>query len=189
VKKNQVPVVPPTATGNLDSDEFGREILNRYLSGGGDWYIISDSKWSDYMSNNPTLKEDLQERAVANAQFMLKNGYTSINIDESYPMEIENGEAMIGYQYLHGTNQDLGGFSRLGVATMTPSSSGGRNVTFSMAYTWNDAIDPNPKYSTDVVKSSFAEIITLGKAASYNIHITWLQTIVIHLDSNGTITP
>ena len=188
-KEKQVPPIPPKETGHLDRDEFGIDILKRYLSGGGDWYITNDEQWSTYMANNPTLKEDLELRAIENAQFMQNNGYSSIIIDERYPMEIENGEAMIGYQYLHGTNNDVGGFQRLGFATMSPTSDGGSDVTLKMSYTWNDVIDPNPQYLTDVIKSSIGEIITLGKATPYTIRISWTQTIVVHLDSNGAVIP
>lgn len=38
----------------------------------------------------------------------------SIDIDVITAMEIENGEDIIGYQYLHGTNADAGGFKIVG---------------------------------------------------------------------------
>jgi hypothetical protein len=187
-KKKPTPIVPPKKSGNLDSDKLGRAILNRYLTNGGDWFITSDQEWANYMADNPTLKEDLNARSVKNAKFMLDNGYSSILIDERYPMEIENGEAIIAYQYLHGTDNTVGDFHRLGTATMSKTSNGGHNVTFSLAYTWNDIIDPNLKYKTDKDKSSFAKIITLGMATPYNIHITWTQTTIVHLNSNGNAT-
>lgn len=40
---------------------------------------------------------------------------TSIDINVTTAMEIENGEDIIGYQYLHGTNADAGGFQSLDV--------------------------------------------------------------------------
>lgn len=39
---------------------------------------------------------------------------TSIDINVTTAMEIENGEDIIGYQYLHGTNADAGGFQIVG---------------------------------------------------------------------------
>jgi hypothetical protein len=86
-------------------------------------------------------------------------------------------------------SQDVGGFQRLGFATMSQTSGGGSDVTFKMTYTWNDVIDPNPQYVTDVIKSNIGEIITLGNAAPYTIRISWTQTIVVHLDSNGIVIP
>jgi hypothetical protein len=50
-------------------------------------------------------------------------------------MEIENGEAIIGYRYLHGTDATVGGFERLGSATMMQNSDEGYDITFSMSYT------------------------------------------------------
>lgn len=57
-----------------------------------------------------------------------------------------------------------------------------------MTYTWNDVIDPNPQYATDNWKSTVAEIITLGQAEAYEIHISWTERTVVHLDSNGNPT-
>jgi len=37
------------------------------------------------------------------------NGST-VDFDRTISMEIENGEQIIGYQYLHGTSDDVGGF-------------------------------------------------------------------------------
>jgi hypothetical protein len=188
-KSNQVPPIPPKKAGHLDRDEFGLAILGRYLTGGDDWIILYEPKWTEYMSNNPTLSEDLDQRAAENALFMYDNGYSRISIDESYAMEIENGEAIIGYQYLHGTDATVGGFERLGSATMMQNSDGGYDITFSMSYTWNDIIDPNPKYTTDKIKSNFAEKLTFGKADPYTIRISWTQTTFIHLDSQGNVIP
>jgi hypothetical protein len=42
--------------------------------------------------------------------------------------------------------------------------------------TWNDIIDPNPKYKTDTWKSRYAETCTGGRAAAYKISITWNET-------------
>jgi len=39
---------------------------------------------------------------------------TTIGIDVTKKAEIENGESIIGYQYLHGTNADAGGLHVFG---------------------------------------------------------------------------
>ena len=44
---------------------------------------------------------------------------TSVQITTN--VEIENGEDMIGYQYLHGTNSDVGGFSISGKLKKLPN--------------------------------------------------------------------
>lgn len=110
-----------------------------------------------------------------------------MTIDESFPMEIENGEGVVGYQYLHGTNSNAGGFERDGTATIEPDGSGGYNVTMDMHYRWNDVIDPNPQYVTDNWKSTVAEITTLGQADAYEIHIGWSERTVVNLDADGNV--
>ena len=60
-------------------------------------------------------------------------------------------------------------------------------MTLNMEYRWNDVIDPNPQYSTDRWKSGIAEIVTLGQADPYNIHISWSETTVIELGNSGNV--
>ena len=72
---------------------------------------------------------------------------------------------------------------------MVQNPDGGYDVTFNMSYTWNDTIDANYKYTTDKIKNTIAEIMTFGGATSYDIHISWTQITIIHLDSNGDVIP
>lgn len=95
-------------------------------------------------------------------------------------MEIENGEQIIGYQYLHGTNQDVGGFTIKG--KITKDSKG--NATATLTYTWNDIIDPNFIYDTDSKKAAFAKLFFNPK--DYIIRISWDDTS--ELSSNGEFT-
>ncbi len=173
--------------GHLSYDWAGGAILERYLTGGDDLYINNDERWTQYMQNNSTLTNDLLNRAKNTAASMYSEGRFHVKIDESYSMALENGEGIVGYQYLHGTNANVGGFQRVGDATMSSDDNGGYTVTLKMTYTWNDIIDPNPDYSTDIIKGGFAEFITLGKADPYSIHISWDETTVIKLDKNGNV--
>lgn len=173
--------------GHFSYDWAGGAILERYLTGGDDWYIYNDKRWTQYMQNNSTLTNDLLNRAKNTATSMYSEGISQIKIDESYPMALENGEGIVGYQYLHGTNANVGGFQRVGDATLSSDDDGGYTVTLKMTYTWNDIIDPNPEYGTDIIKSGFAELITLGKADPYSIHISWDEATVIKLDKNGNV--
>ena len=61
------------------------------------------------------LTFDPRSRAVDTAQELFDGDDSAINIDETYAMEIENGEGINGYQYLHGTNADAGG-ATLGIS-------------------------------------------------------------------------
>jgi WXG100 family type VII secretion target len=170
---------------HFDYDWAGGAILERYLTGGDDWYIKNDPRWTEYMQSNASLTANLRDRAVNTAQELFRSEKTQMHVDESFLMTMENGEGIVGYQYLHGTNANVGGFQRQGTASIEPNENGGYTVTMNMDYTWNDVIDPNPQYVTDNWKSQIAEIITLGQADPYEIHISWSETTVVHLDANG----
>lgn len=172
-------------SGHLSNDWAGRSILERYLTGGGDWNIANDPRWTEYMQANSTLTNDLEQRAIETAGKLYQSGQNQATIDETFAMAVENGEGVVGYQYLHGTNGNVGGFKRDGVATVSANSSGGQTVRLDMSYTWNDVIDPNPQYATDQWKNTIAETITLGQADPYEIHITWSETTIVELDANG----
>jgi len=84
-------------------------------------------------------------------------------LTERFSAEIQNGEGIVGYQYLHGTNRDAGDFGFEGTTNVHPRGDGIYEVTVDSGYTGNDRIDPNPQYSTDRWKSTLAEVATLGR--------------------------
>ncbi|MGW4632643.1 hypothetical protein [Nocardia sp. NPDC004415] len=174
------------------SDPQGRAILQRYLTGGGDWYINSDPEWSEYMKNNQLLRSQLDEPVTTAAQAALQgylaNGNPSqAGTPQSLHAEIENGEAIIGYQYLHGTDSTVGDFTFVPNSTVKPLGDGTYEVTMYNSYTWNDIIDPNPQYGSDQTKSAIAEAITLGTADPYNIHINWTGNTTLIMDASGKV--
>jgi RHS repeat-associated protein len=177
--------------GHLDSDWAGRAILGRYLRGGGDWIIADDPHWSAYMMRNDRLQVQLMDRAIEQALAAFFEYVISGIADRGFAIifhaVMENGESVVGYQYLHGTNMDVGGFQFKGATTITVRSNGTYEVTVVGSYTWNDIIDPNPQYSTDVWKSRVAEVATFGRAEAYNIHITWGSKTTVTLDSRGSV--
>ena len=152
---------------SLKSDWAGREILWQYLYGGGITRIYDDEKWATYMMDNYYLELYVKEYLLTNYRNMKKG--TSKKIDVKMKMVIDNGEDIIGYQYLHGTNSSVGGFKIKG--TIKNNSKG--KITFDLKYTWNDIIDPNLDYTTDQLKAVFAKTISFGKAKNYIIRIKW----------------
>lgn len=171
---------------HLDNDWAGREILGNYLIGGGDQVITNDPNWTAYMQNNHILSNELDIRAVADAQqlFNMSNDQV-IRIDENFPTQIENGESIVGYQYLHGTN---GGLGRTGIVDIVRNADGTATVNLNMQYSWNDVIDPNNNYTTDTIKNRIAEIATLGQADPYDMQINWSENTQIILDKDGNVT-
>jgi len=140
------------------------------------------------MQENSTLSEDIRTRNLDSAEELIASGDPSTTINQNYHANMENGEGMVGYQYLHGTNATVGDFQRSGTATQEINADGSGTITFDMEYGWNDVIDPNPQYSTDRWKSTIAEIVTLGLADPYDIHINWNETTIVEFDSSGNIT-
>lgn len=143
------------------------------------------------MQANESMREQLADRsdeqAVAAVNRYLETGNTTGSYDKTGSMEMENGEGVVGYEYLHGTNADVGGFHEQGTTTVKPLPGGGYSVTLNNEYQWNDVIDPNPEYSTDRWKSRLAEIFTLGQADPYDVHIGWNSMTTITYDADGTI--
>ncbi|MEQ8386352.1 MAG: hypothetical protein RH949_28750 [Coleofasciculus sp. A1-SPW-01] len=114
-------------------------------------------------------------------------GTGSGKIAETFHVSIENGESIVGYQYLHGTNANVGDFQITGTSSSVFDAGGTRTITLALSYTWNDVIDPNPQYTTDNIKSLFAERITLGRAEPYTIHITWSSQSIVEIDASGNV--
>ncbi|MGQ0773356.1 MAG: WXG100 family type VII secretion target [Pseudonocardiales bacterium] len=152
--------------GHFDNDWAGLAILERYLRGGDDWTITDDPEWSEYMKNNGMLSDQLQGWVQTEAQEALDNylvtGAGRGEFDERFSAQMENGEGIVGYQYLHGTERNAGHFQFEGNTEVRPRGDGTYEVTVNSGYTWNDRIDPNPQYETDTWKSRLAEVFTLG---------------------------
>ena len=176
--------------GNFDSDWAGRAILERYMRGGDDWSIRNDPAWNDYMSANTTLNEtldgDYYRNIAQEAVRQYPNGGVG-SFDRTGSMEIENGESMVGYQYLHGTDKTAGGFQVRGQRQVVKLPDGTYEVHIKAENSWNDLIDPNPKYSTDRWKSKVAEVVTLGQADPYQLHVTWPRESVVRVDADGNV--
>jgi hypothetical protein len=162
-----------------DSDWAGEAILDRYLTGRGDWYITDDAKWTAYMEASSLLRRQVNDKLgeiVQGNAAVLKPGAKTV-IDATFHAEVENGEGIVGYQYLHGSNKDAGDFKASGsLHTLHVSPEGNAEFSASLRLTWNDLIDPNPKYTTDTWKSRYAEAVTLGRAKAYKISISWKET-------------
>lgn len=104
---------------DFDSDWAGRAILDRYLDGGGDW-DINNASWTAYMKASDTLRRQVRVQVLKIAR-----GYQAANAAnlagapffKTFHGQVENGEGIIGYQYLHGTNKDVGDFRIFGTVT------------------------------------------------------------------------
>ena len=167
---------------SMKSDNVGREILYRYLYGNGEDFP-AEAKHANYLKDNKLLQKQIQQELFAIANRM--NPGESINIDMSMSAVIENGEDIIGYQYLYGTNADVGGFHIQG--TITKLDNGG--CKFDMTYTWNDIIDPNPQYASDQIKAKVAKWIPFANPSDYKIAISWRDISMGHAKGASCLRP
>lgn len=142
--------------------------------------LNNDKSWNKYMENNQLLTDNIKYLVKGYAN-QVENGQSK-KFNVSTSMEIENGEQIIGYQYLHGTNTDVGGFQIIG--TITKNKNG--NAAISFYYQWNDRIDPNFQYNSDINKSSFAQKIPFADPKDYTLRIGWSDKS--ELNSNGIFT-
>ncbi|OPC80263.1 hypothetical protein B4N89_04260 [Embleya scabrispora] len=183
---------------NFNSDWAGREILARYLRGGGDWTIRDDADWNEYMNSNQNLNTVLEAGGMDEsnntklppyflqiAQDAVDRRTTYSRFDMTDHMAIENGEGFVGYQYLHGTNKNVGDFNAQGNAVVSVLPNGDKVVRIQADLTWNDTIDPNEKYDTDSWKSKVAKVVSFGQAEPYDLHVTWPRDAVVVFPADG----
>lgn len=169
---------------SLKSDDLGIMIVSHWLYGGGEDLTIDGIFWldyearytvGDYMMDNKgapgygvkPLREQMKDILLPYVE-SLSYG-ESIEIDHAQSIIIENGEDIIGYQYLHGTYETVGGFQIQG--TISKNSKG--DTIYDLTYIWNDIIDPNFIYDSDSKKAEFANSIPGAVPTDYYIQIRW----------------
>nr|MDT0658869.1 hypothetical protein [Micromonospora sp. DSM 115978] len=165
--------------GNLgDTDPEGRVLLYRWNEPYGEPAVFfrDGSDMSNYLRDDATLRgrldahlRDLAAKAVAS------NGAP---YDQRVNMTIANGWGT-GYENLHGTDATVGDFHIEGNPTVRPLPGGGHEVVLDTTFTWNDIVDPNPKYGEDWVGT------WIPGTAPFNIHIEWRDQTTVILDAAG----
>lgn len=175
--------------GSLSSDWAGISILDHWLGGSGEEMDIDGESmfkghWKAYMTQFNDHTTGPRTNYINRIKPMLVNmawamadspDGTKRPINLNFPAELRNGEGIIGYEYLHDTNQvDLtpGGFQMQGEATKVK---GGRTdclqVDFDVVYRWNDRMDPNLRFTSDNIKARLARMFANPK--DYNLRIRW----------------
>jgi len=123
--------------------------------------------WGPYMMKSPLLTSSVKSILSNEFNQISNGGSRSINITQH--VDIENGEAIIGHQYLHGSNRSVGDFKITGSTNKDTSG----KVTANLHFEWNDVIDPNFQYDTDLLKAQIAQQIPGSNIQNYIIKIAW----------------
>ena len=89
--------------------------------------------------------------------------------------EIENGY-FTGYGSLHGANNRVGGFQLSGSHMKTCKDNVEKHV-FDITYTWNDIMDPNWEYLSDLFLADLFSTFVSPK--DYEIKIQWAKITTI----------
>lgn len=128
--------------------------------------------WKKYMESNPILSGKVGD-VVIPIGYSLKNEEKK-EISMEISMIIENGGGYTGYEFLHGTDEKVGGFQING--TVSKNKNG--DTTYELTYRWNDIINPEiERYSDDAERTQIAEGFLNPK--SYIISIIWTDTTKI----------
>ena len=150
---------------NLFLDEEGFQIFSRWVRGEGAWL---DAPFGNYLMKSPTIKNEVQdvlEDELEKNKNIRNNSY--FNIRKSIDIVLPDNGYNTGYQLLHGTNRTVGGFKIAGkILKRTRNCFSGE-----MRYSWNDIIDPNPKYIKDIILYIGAQILFSGSPRDYVIRI------------------
>ncbi|MEL7566189.1 MAG: hypothetical protein AAGU27_15055 [Dehalobacterium sp.] len=175
----------PTLTITNDNDEITTypvaDIFNNVAMGGK---YQSSRFWGPYMMKNDCLTNGNPDDGTRGVKELLQAEFDSVpdgstrNINIIEHVAMENGESMIGYNYLHGTNSKVGDFKITGTATKDTNG----KVTAKLYFEWNDVIDPNFQYETDILKAQIAQMLPGSNNQDYIIRIGWEHTVVVNVE-------
>uniref|UniRef100_UPI0040570159 RHS repeat domain-containing protein n=1 Tax=Acetatifactor sp. TaxID=1872090 RepID=UPI0040570159 len=173
---------------HFKNDWAGREILKNYLFGGGKTREYSSLAWGTYMMNSMLCyikcrhtsypKKKLGKYIadfVYSKRYSFKMNKVGKTATREYHLSVAlfNGEGIIGYNYLHGVNTDVGGLHLKITAKKKLFW-----TEFTVKCTWNDKMDP-ADYGTDDKKAKLAKKIPFANPTDYIIRIKWTQYVTI----------
>ena len=147
-------------------DERGKDLFYHWLNGTKSKFTKTDGVWGDYMKDNELLRDQLKAKILSDAASRTSSG----SINETFHAEIENGYST-GYEMLHGTHSGLGDFQMSGEVAVSGAAPNQKIEYQNIKYTWNDKIDPNSTYWSDVALSWTIELFY--SPADYEIELNW----------------
>ena len=179
-------------------DDIGWDLFSQWLTGDGVTYIkFLDTEYSDYMKANTLLPPQLQQQLENDARRRFAQiSYFADNRDSrdfyiQFQVLIENGY-FTGYEQLHGTNLNRGGFEVQGPAPRLFVRNGKCVLRYeNVLFRWNLLIDPFPAtYFGVALLAPFVKAAFWGTPITptdYDIHITWKSDFEIELLPDGSL--
>ncbi len=178
-KPSRLSGLPPIVLGALAGmDVQGETILGSWLYGGGvDHDIFDDPLWSNYMMADTVLAGQIliNLRPVVQS-FVDRKKIGRFPLAERFHAQFAKNSGMSGYALLHGTNSAVGDFLITGFAEVSEAYDpvdGDYDIDLDLTLVFNDIVDPNKNYWTDIVKSTIAKLFTPKSSGNYRLSIGW----------------
>jgi RHS repeat-associated protein len=197
---------------NAGWDWAGEALFHHYVFGGGDrlWMVDEENgSWARYMNDvvfgyirtgEAPSQLDYSNGAYSWDEIVAWHDFSVVESlagrpawNAAFPVATINGDGMVGAQFLHGTNADVGGSQIVppSISSVSLDADGNTVAEVTMRYAWNDKIDPNPIYSTDQQKESIAErvggVVPVVDPTGYSLRIEWTSTVNYVISPSGQV--
>lgn len=156
-------------------DSEGKYLFERWLGGDGSSFNMNGQSWGGYLDSHSTITSTLNKKIEDDAKTRAASG----EIDLKFQMTLPDNGYRTGYELLHGTNNDVGGFTIKGNVSVSDIGNT-RTLTYTVVNTWNDIIDPNPTYIMDTVYS--IGLNWIFSPQDYQTHLSWEKTYTIKME-------
>jgi hypothetical protein len=162
--------------------------------------------WAEYMRADQRLASQIRMRLEMHAEGLRDKaaaaGSNLLRAPFALRFHAETGSKqggyVTGYEVLHGTNASAGDFEVEGFCTIRPGKDGAYTVNYdTVAYTFNDIVDANKRWSADVIfartAANMAAALRTGPPRDYRVKIRWTHpgvvTIPVAANVPGKATP
>jgi hypothetical protein len=147
--------------------------------------VLADDTWAAYMRADQKLAAQIRRQLEVHADSLRDEAKSATVARKPFKLQFqaETGSAqggyVTGYEVLHGTNRSAGGFQVEGFYTIRPGAGLYSVVYESLAYTFNDIVDANKRWSADVVfartAANMAKSLRVGPPKDYTVRIRWME--------------
>lgn len=193
-KPSSLSGLPPIVLGVLAGmDVQGETILGTWLYGGRVAHdIFDDPLWSNYMMADPTLAGQILVNLRPAVQKLVDGKKIGrFPLAERFHAQFAKNSGMSGYALLHGTNSAVGDFLITGFAEVSKAYDpvdGDYDIELDLTLVFNDIVDPNKNYWTDIVKSAIATLVTPNSSGNYRLSIGWTTKCLVEVRKRTELT-
>jgi RHS repeat-associated protein len=159
---------------------------------GGDEKVLSRKTLEEGMSSVLLVAAGLHRNE--STSFVEPHRIGDHGAETSVHLNFPNGEGITGHNFLHGSNRTVGDVTIAGELISPPTSlmgSDSYDIQIKFTFTWNDVIDPNPTFESDINKSSWAAragTVYGFTPTNYTIRVTWERTLEATASPGGFIS-